>query len=203
MNHFTRNQLQLLFRVEVYGRYLQQDIKSYIYLLYFACREPQLKIIYMFVFSFDGILHNASQETTFKQCASNLVLKALDGYNSTLFAYGETGAGKTFTMTGTNDFRHRGITPRALTLLYKEINKRNDQDIGIRISYMQIYKDKMFDLLGNMSDSSTNEQLIVTEDANGCTYVKGLTCLPANSEEEALTLLFEVKNSQFIYWQLS
>ena len=137
-------------------------------------------------------MHNASQETAFKTCASDLVVKALDGYNTTLFAYGETGAGKTFTMSGSNDFKNRGITPRALTLLYKEINRRHDQDINIRISYMQIYKDKIYDLLETTNGRMVHEQLNVTEDVNGGTYVKGLTCLPAYSEEEALSLLFEV-----------
>ena len=142
---------------------------------------------------FDGVLHNASQDATFKKCASELVTKALDGYNGTLFAYGETGAGKTYTMSGKNDFKHRGIIPRALTQMYKEIKERYDYDISIRISYMQIYRDKIYDLLESAENlCMTPELLTVTEDDNGVTYVKGLSCHPAQTEEEALSLLFEV-----------
>ena len=119
--------------------------------------------------------------------------RALDGYNGTLFAYGETGAGKTYTMTGKNDFKHRGIIPRALTQMYKEIKERYDYDINIRISYMQIYRDNIYDLLETSKNTSVaSEQLVVTEDDNGATYVKGLSCHPAQTEEEALSLLFEV-----------
>ena len=93
-------------------------------------------------------------------------------------------------MTGTGDFKYRGIIPRALTQLYREIDNRQDHDISIKVSYMQIYRDKIYDLLE--PNSRYLEQLSVTEDNNGSTYVKGLTCRSAKSEEEALSLLFEV-----------
>ena len=53
-------------------------------------------------FSVDGILENAPQNEVFDSCASRLIKETLDGYNWTLFAYGQTGAGKTHTMTGKN-----------------------------------------------------------------------------------------------------
>ena len=56
--------------------------------------------MFSFLLSVDGILHNASQEEVYKKCTSNQVTLALNGYNSTIFSYGQTGAGKTFTMTG-------------------------------------------------------------------------------------------------------
>jgi len=149
-------------------------------------------------FCYDGILHHASQEETFKKCSADLVIKALDGYNCTIFAYGETGAGKTYTMSGTNDFKDRGIMPRALTLLYKEIKERADHDINVRLSYMQIYNDKIYDLLETVNGSPTYEQLTVTENIHGLAYVKGLACLAANSEEEALSLLFEGESNRVI-----
>ena len=83
-------------------------------------------------------------------------------------------------------------------LLYQEIKKRVDQDINVRISYMQIYNDKIYDLLDAGNGSAAYEQLAVTENNHGGTYVKGLKCLPANSEEEALSYLFEV--SWFDYY---
>ena len=121
---------------------------------------------------------------------------SLDGYNGTIFAYGETGAGKTFTVTGTtNDFKQRGIIPRSLTQLYREIKDRYEYDITVRISYIEIYQENMYDLLATMPKSRENgysEEMTVTEDVNSITNVKGLSCHIAKSEEEALNLLFEV-----------
>lgn len=49
-------------------------------------------------FQYDHVLHNASQETVFESLASGVVDSVLDGVNGTIMAYGQTGAGKTFTM---------------------------------------------------------------------------------------------------------
>ena len=72
---------------------------------------------YLFtLFSFQ-ILHNASQEDVYDSCGRELVTRVLDGYNATIMAYGQTGAGKTHTMTGPGpspNFTLRGITPRAI-----------------------------------------------------------------------------------------
>ena len=98
-------------------------------------------------------------------------------------------------MTGTNDFTQRGIIPRALTQLYAEVKERYEHDITISISYMQIYKDKLYDLLQSppsRAEFGVSNHLTVTEDAHGTTYVKGLSCHLATTEEEALHLLFEV-----------
>jgi len=80
----------------------------------------------------DGVLHNASQDDTFDVVGREAVTGAMEGYNgemtgitgiccyygyliATIMAYGQTGAGKTFTMTGdTSNYRLRGIIPRAI-----------------------------------------------------------------------------------------
>lgn len=49
-------------------------------------------------FKFDNVLHNASQETVYEECARDAVLSFVQGYNASVMAYGQTGAGKTFTM---------------------------------------------------------------------------------------------------------
>ena len=61
------------------------------------------------------VLHNASQEEVYEECARGVVSRLLDGYNGTVMAYGETGAGKTYTMTGgMQTYRLRGVIPRAI-----------------------------------------------------------------------------------------
>ncbi|KAM5293318.1 kinesin-like protein KIF9 isoform 2-T2 [Ctenodactylus gundi] len=66
-------------------------------------------------FKLDGVLHDASQDLVYETVAKDVVSQALDGYNGTIMCYGQTGAGKTYTMTGTTEnYKHRGILPRAL-----------------------------------------------------------------------------------------
>jgi kinesin family protein 6/9 len=60
-------------------------------------------------------MHNASQEDMFTYCAEDIVKSVVSGYNGTVMCYGQTGAGKTFTMNGaTPNFKYRGIIPRAI-----------------------------------------------------------------------------------------
>jgi kinesin family protein 6/9 len=69
-------------------------------------------------------------------------MSSLEGINGTVFMYGQTGAGKTFTMTGSStEYKYRGLVPRAVAQVYHEIADRFDQAITIRISYVEIYNE--------------------------------------------------------------
>ncbi|KAJ3120648.1 Kinesin-like protein kif9 [Nowakowskiella sp. JEL0407] len=153
-------------------------------------------------FSFDHVFHNASQETIYEECAAPILKNLLQGYNGTILAYGQTGAGKTFTMTGaTENYKHRGIIPRVISNLFHEISSRPQYAITVRISYLEIYNETMIDLLSSLSESSksdTSNTLSVVDDKNGSSTVKGLTLLMANNEEEALSYLFEGETNRSI-----
>ena len=127
----------------------------------------------MFTF-FDEILdENASQEDTFDVCARNVVLNCLDGVNGTIFAYGQTGSGKTHTITGGNDgaFENRGIIPRSLETVFREMEKRKrkeEEKNGNKVvtfdatcEYVEVYNEQAYDLLGrhdlNMSSMFSRE----------------------------------------------
>lgn len=92
----------------------------------------------------------------------------------------------------TNNYQQRGIIPRAISQLFTEIKQKHEYDISIKISYLEIYKEQMFDLLSTMFDGEKTSGLSIAEDKNGVTYVKGLSYMTAKSEEEALNYLFEV-----------
>ena len=78
-------------------------------------------------FKFDKILHNASQEEVFEYCAGAAVRKVVDGFNGTIMCYGQTGAGKTFTMSGsTANYKYRGLIPRAINKIFSEVGGRFD-----------------------------------------------------------------------------
>ncbi|KAK7506301.1 hypothetical protein BaRGS_00002413 [Batillaria attramentaria] len=152
-------------------------------------------------FKLDGIFHNATQEHVFSTVCSDIVTSALDGYNGTLMCYGQTGAGKTFTITGaTESYRHRGMIPRGLSQLFREIEERPEYSITVRVSYLEIYNETMFDLLSTLPESASQaiaEPMVVTENQDGV-YVKGLSCHLAQNEEEALNLLFEGETNRAI-----
>lgn len=153
-------------------------------------------------FRLDGIFHNATQDQVYDTVASSIVTSALDGYNGTMMCYGQTGAGKTFTMTGaTESYVHRGIIPRSISQLFKEIEERPEFAITARISYLEIYNETMFDLLSTLPESwsqvTEGQQMSVSENEDGV-YVKGLSCHLVQNEEEALNLLFEGETNRAI-----
>uniref|UniRef100_A0A803TK80 Kinesin-like protein n=1 Tax=Anolis carolinensis TaxID=28377 RepID=A0A803TK80_ANOCA len=143
-------------------------------------------------FKLDGVLHNASQDMVYNVLATGLVSQALNGYNGTIMCYGQTGAGKTYTMTGmTESYLNRGIIPRAIQQVFKSVEEHGSQFITVRISYMEIYNETIFDLLSMMPlGAAMDVPLSVVESPYGVS-VKGLTIHPAPTEEVALNLLFE------------
>jgi kinesin family protein 6/9 len=167
-----------------------------------------------YAFRFDGVLGpDAKQDEVFERCAARPVLGALDGLNGTVFAYGQTGSGKTFTVTGGAErYVDRGIIPRAVQRLYAEIAKRNDAQYSVHVSYVEVYMDHCYDLLGDASKTAADghgtssrvpfsgssssltledlPRVTLQEDDDGQIRVKNCSSHRAESEEDALNLLF-------------
>ncbi|GLD97042.1 hypothetical protein PINS_up005725 [Pythium insidiosum] len=95
----------------------------------------------------------------------------------------------------TRNYQHRGIAPRAIAQVFEEIENRIEIAYTIRVSYMEIYNDRIYDLLESFDPNSGNDSdpyrgdLVVVEDARG-TYVRGLTQIDVSNEQEALDQLF-------------
>lgn len=143
-------------------------------------------------FKLDKVMANASQEQVFESCAGDVVRSVMDGYNGTIMAYGQTGAGKTHTMTGGHvGFADRGIVPRSIAQIYAEAAARPENNITIRLSYVEIYNELMFDLLTDVAVSEQSGDLHVVEDAKGGVQVKGVSNPVASREEEALHIFFQ------------
>ncbi|NXJ04578.1 KIF9 protein, partial [Odontophorus gujanensis] len=146
-------------------------------------------------FRLDGVLHNTSQELTYETVAKKLVSEALMGYNGTIMCYGQTGAGKTYTMMGAAvDYKHRGIIPRAVQQVFKSIARSIDSFITVRISYLEIYNETLCDLLSTMTSSGASDVQMAIVDCPQGVYVKGLSVHSVSDEEDALSLLFEARN---------
>ncbi|CAK4609624.1 hypothetical protein LEN26_001617 [Aphanomyces euteiches] len=140
-------------------------------------------------FKFHQVLQNAGQDKVYEAIARDIVHGAVvDGINGTIMAYGQTGAGKTFTMIGdTRNYQHRGIAPRAIAQVFQEIESRIEIEFTVHVSYMEIYNDRIFDLLA--PDDMDMNDFVVVEDAKG-TYVRGLTQIETSTEKDALDQLF-------------
>jgi kinesin family protein 6/9 len=110
----------------------------------------------------------------------------LDGYNSTIFAYGQTGAGKTFTLTGGQKYSQRGMIPRTIEYLWK-----SSQLINISCSYIEIHNETINDLLAVNSASYSQDRYRMKYHPHRKTHRNGFTVQTTRTETELLNLLFE------------
>ncbi|XP_053316987.1 kinesin-like protein KIF6 [Spea bombifrons] len=137
---------------------------------------------------------DAKQEAVFERIAKPVAESVLTGYNGTIFAYGQTGSGKTFTITGGAErYSDRGIIPRTLSYIFEQIQKDASKAYTMHISYLEIYNECGYDLLDPRHEASKLEDLpkvTIMEDPDQNIHLKNLCLQPANSEEEALNLLF-------------
>ncbi|KAM7516912.1 hypothetical protein LguiA_006495 [Lonicera macranthoides] len=102
--------------------------------------------------------------------ASPMVISVLDGYNVCIFAYGQTGTGKTFTMEGTE--QNRGVNYRTLEQLFRMVEERKDtHSYNISVSVLEVYNEQIRDLLAT---SPTLKKLEVRQASEGVHHVPGV-----------------------------
>merc|ERR1719453_3040230 len=96
-------------------------------------------------FAFDAVFMPGTQEEVFEDCR-DLVQSAVDGYNVTLFAYGQTGAGKTYTMGGSSD--NPGVSRRTINEIYRVTEANSGRyEFTILGSMLELYRQDLMDLL--------------------------------------------------------
>jgi centromeric protein E len=109
----------------------------------------------------------SSTEEVYKTMAKPIIEDAMNGINGAIFAYGQTASGKTFTMQGTAEVP--GIVPLSVRQVFARIRECPDQEFLLRVSYLEIYNEKVRDLLA--SDDVT---LQIRQDPKAGAYVAGL-----------------------------
>ncbi|PKA63557.1 Kinesin-like protein FLA10 [Apostasia shenzhenica] len=116
--------------------------------------QPQVQIG-IHSFTFDHVYgSNASPSSSmFEELVAPLVDGLFQGYNGTVLAYGQTGSGKTYTMgTGGKDGSQNGIIPLVMNALFKKVEKlRNQSELQLRVSFIEILKEEVRDLLDPVS----------------------------------------------------
>ncbi|KAM9281771.1 kinesin-like protein KIF19 [Morus bassanus] len=135
---------------------------------------------YVFDMAFDS---TATQETVYHATTRGLIADVISGYNATVFAYGPTGCGKTYTMLGTDS--EPGICTRALGDLFQAIkDTSSDTEYDVSMSYLEIYNEMIRDLL-----NPSVGYLQLREDASGTVQVAGITKVSTINAEEVMQLL--------------
>ncbi|KAL9615529.1 MAG: hypothetical protein Q9167_000042 [Letrouitia subvulpina] len=141
-----------------------------------------------YTFQFSSVYDQQTvQQTVFDNEISPTIKHLFNGTNLTIFAYGATGTGKTYTMRGGKSLADRGVIPRLLSSTYRRSRKLEKDSAGkssvcITMSYYEIYNDKIFDLLE--APEKRPFAGLQLRDHNGKTIVVGLTERPCESLKE-------------------
>ena len=135
-------------------------------------------------FTYDRVYPSeTTQKTIFEQIAKPLISAAFEGINGTLFCYGQTASGKTYTMEGIpSDENLMGIIPRMMQLIFETINSwSSDIEFSVKCQYYQIYNEKIQDLI-----DTRKTDLAIREDKNKGIWVGECTEKYVESEQEMM-----------------
>ena len=141
------------------------------------------------IFHFDYVFDTQSlQSHVYENTVDPLIEDVLNGYNATVFAYGQTGTGKTYTMEGClGDVNEKGIVPRSVGSLFEGVkNSDESMEFVFKVSYVEIYMEKIRDLLDN---TRVKTNLTVREDKIRGIYIAGVTEEYVASEDELFQIM--------------
>ncbi|KAJ0393587.1 hypothetical protein P43SY_001146 [Pythium insidiosum] len=124
-------------------------------------------------FTFDSVYdESTTQRQFYDESGYPLVESIFEGYNGTIFAYGQTGCGKTHTMQGKdNPPELRGVIPNSFDHIFETIQADPSKEYMVRASYLEIYNEEIRDLLSD----DQKRKLDLKEAADGSVFVKELT----------------------------
>ncbi|XP_064381919.1 kinesin-like protein KIF3B [Halichondria panicea] len=133
-------------------------------------------------FTFDAVYDwNSKQMDLYDETFRSTVDSVLGGYNGTIFAYGQTGTGKTYTMEGVRgNPEERGVIPNSFEHIFTHIGRTHDEQYLVRASYLEIYQEDIRDLL----NKNQGTKLELKERPDTGVYVKDLSSFIAKSVKE-------------------
>lgn len=140
----------------------------------------------------------AKQVDVYKTVVEPLLEEVLMGYNCTVFAYGQTGTGKTFTMEGERspslngscsweEDPLAGIIPRSLHQLFEELENQHVEH-SVRVSFLELYNEELFDLLSPNSDV-TRLRIFESATKKGSVIIQGLNEIAVHSKDDVYNIL--------------
>jgi hypothetical protein len=175
--------------------------------------EPQVQIG-PHVFTYDHVFGSTGSPSSliFEQCVHPLIDSLFRGYNATVLAYGQTGSGKTYTM-GTNytgEANCGGIIPQVMETIFKKADALKDgTEFLIRVSFIEIFKEEVFDLLdashaalrldsGSVAKATAPARvpIQIRETGNGGITLAGVTEAEVKTKEEMASFLARGSSSR-------
>ncbi|KAG2544031.1 kinesin-like protein KIN-14E isoform X3 [Panicum virgatum] len=145
------------------------------------------------IFRFDRVFTPKDDQDVVYADASPLVTSVLDGYNVCIFAYGQTGTGKTFTMEGTE--RNRGVNYRTLEELFKIAEERKESaTYDLSVSVLEVYNEQIRDLLA----MSPSKKLEIKQSSEGYHHVPGLVEAKVENIKEVWDVLLAGSNARAV-----
>ncbi|CAG7817382.1 unnamed protein product, partial [Allacma fusca] len=141
--------------------------------------NPETKCLTGQPYTFDGIFHDkVDTAEVYHQVVSPIVEKSLQGYNGTVLCYGQTSSGKTHTLYGTE--KEDGIISLTAKHLFQLINGDETRTYYIRVGLLEVYNEKVSDLLNNGSH-------VEIKDKNGVAFPHDLKELEVFNSQEMLS----------------
>ncbi|KAL7699122.1 OSM3-like kinesin [Lotmaria passim] len=143
-------------------------------------------------FTFDAVINNSfSQKDIFTQFIMPLTDSVLNGFNATVFAYGQSGSGKTYTMTGEmGDEEMEGIIPRCVKYIFESVRKMREESpstaVSMYVSFLELYNGKVRDLLAKQQVS-----LDIRENKDHTFFVQGAVVAQVKLPEDVIHHLEE------------
>lgn len=139
------------------------------------------------MFTYDAVYDwGSTQQQVYDEVVRPLVYSVLEGFNGCVFAYGQTGTGKTHTMEGIkSDPEQRGIIPRAFEQIWAHINRSQNMNFLVAVSYLEIYMEELRDLL--KPNSTTPLEL---RERDGGIVVPNLHSVLCKSVEDMIHVMY-------------
>ncbi|XP_033367417.1 kinesin-like protein KIF3C [Parus major] len=133
-------------------------------------------------FTFDAVYDASSKQADlYDETVRPLIDSVLQGFNGTVFAYGQTGTGKTYTMQGAwAEPEKRGIIPSAFEHIFTHISRSQNQQYLVRASYLEIYQEEIRDLLAK----DQSKKLELKENPETGVYIKDLSSFVTKNVKE-------------------
>uniref|UniRef100_A0A8C0GB84 Kinesin-like protein n=1 Tax=Chelonoidis abingdonii TaxID=106734 RepID=A0A8C0GB84_CHEAB len=133
-------------------------------------------------FTFDAVYDASSKQADlYDETVRPLIDCVLQGFNGTIFAYGQTGTGKTYTMQGAwTDPEKRGIVPNSFEHIFTHISRSQNQQYLVRASYLEIYQEEIRDLLAK----DQSKKLELKENPETGVYIKDLSSFVTKNVKE-------------------
>ncbi|CAG5986585.1 unnamed protein product [Menidia menidia] len=149
-------------------------------------------------YTFDMVFGPAAKQIeVYRSVVCPILDEVIMGYNCTVFAYGQTGTGKTFTMEGERSPDEQftweedplaGIIPRTLHQIFEKLSE-NGTEFSVKVSLLEIYNEELFDLLSPAEDVSERLQLFDDPRNKRGVVVKGLEEVTVHNKDEVYQIL--------------